>query len=135
MGKPKATTKAIWEERIARWQSRRPEDMTNSELLSMLGVKPGAPTLFELGRLDTRWLVARVGAEAAHAVRAAIELGRRALRARDGRLRLTTAWVRTRWRHARRFPAWTASWQRRRDRPEALERDWAVGAPGWSSTH
>ncbi len=80
-----------WKARIAQWRSRRPEAMTNSELLSMLGVKSGAPTLFELGRLDTQLLVAQVGAEAAHAVRAAIELGRRALRARDGRLRLSSA--------------------------------------------
>jgi len=80
-----------WKARIAQWRSRRPEAMTNSELLSMLGVKSGAPTLFELGRLDTQLLVAQVGAEAAHTVRAAIELGRRALRARDGRLRLSSA--------------------------------------------
>jgi len=65
--------------------------MTNQELLSLLGVGPGAPTLFELGRLDARRLVEKVGTEAANAVRAAIELGRRALRARDMRPRLKTA--------------------------------------------
>ena len=57
----------------------------------MLGVGPGAPTLFELGRLDARRLVEQGGTEAANAVRAAIELGRRALRARDMRPRLKTA--------------------------------------------
>lgn len=65
--------------------------MTTSELLSLLGVGPAAPTLFELGRLDTWRLVEQVGAEAANTVRAAIELGRRALRARDVRPRLKTA--------------------------------------------
>jgi len=65
--------------------------MTNSELLSLLGVGPVAPTLFELGRLDPWSLAERMGTEAANAVRAAIELGRRALRARDARPRLKTA--------------------------------------------
>jgi len=65
--------------------------MTNSELLSLLGVGPVAPTLFELGRLDPWRLAEQIGTEAANAVRAAIELGRRALRARDVRPRVRTA--------------------------------------------
>jgi DNA repair protein RadC len=64
--------------------------MTNSELLLLLGVERSVPTLFELGRLDTQRLVERVGSDAANAVRVAIELGRRALRARDVRPRLKT---------------------------------------------
>jgi DNA repair protein RadC len=75
----------------ARLEQLEPEAMTNSELLSLLGVGPTAPTLFELGRLDKWRLVELLGTEAAHTVRAAIELGRRALRARDLRPRLKTA--------------------------------------------
>ena len=68
-----------------------PETMSNAELLSLLGVRPGAPALFELGRLDPHRLVEQVGAEAANTVRVAIELGRRSLRARDVRPRLRTS--------------------------------------------
>lgn len=90
--KTKASAREVRAQELwARLEHLGPGALTNSELLSLLGVGPGAPTLFELGRMDTWRLVEQVGTEAANAVRAAIELGRRALRARDVRPRLKTA--------------------------------------------
>src|SRR6185436_4512900 len=74
----------------ARLEQFGPGTLGNPELLELLGAGPGAPTLFELTRLEPQQLAYRVGPRTATTLRAAIELGRRALRASDSRTRLPT---------------------------------------------
>jgi len=74
----------------ARLEQFGPDTLMNPELLELFGVSEPAPTLFELTRLAPHQLAQRVGPEVATTLRAAIELGRRALRANDVRPRLRT---------------------------------------------
>lgn len=66
--------------------------LSNPELFELLGVRSEAvPTPFELSRCGFSELAARVGATQAGVLQAAIEIGRRCLRATDARPRITSA--------------------------------------------
>jgi DNA repair protein RadC len=78
------------EELLTRMEQFGPDTLGNPELLELFGAGPGAPTVFELTRLAPHQLAQRVGPEVAATLRAAIELGRRALQANDVRPRLRT---------------------------------------------
>jgi DNA repair protein RadC len=63
-------------------------EVPDEELLALLDIHPDAPPLFELARLPPEELEERLGRRAAGIVLAAIELGRRSLRATETRPRL-----------------------------------------------
>jgi len=67
-----------------------PEALSDSELLELLGIGPGAPDLLQLIHHSFLGLAAHLGRRRATLAHAAIELGRRSLRVRDTRPRLAT---------------------------------------------
>ncbi len=66
------------------------EALSDSEVMEILGIGPGAPELLQLLQHSFLGIAARLGRHNAARVHAAIELGRRSLRTQDTRPRLVT---------------------------------------------